>query len=487
MSSTTVVETVERLAATDVASVDRAGLESTVSDIGTVRSWLDAIEVGCSRRSRELAAEGRSGAPESTLTDRGRRSGRDAAAAADREAVCSEMSGFEDALAAGEVSAGHVDAVARATKRLDEDVAAEFAEHEDELIAAAATERVEAFERRARDLATRLAAKRARSDADELDRQRARSSVKRWTDKSTGMKHTHLELDPLRDSALWGALDRQIAAARQDDANKAKPWPQLQVETIVDTVITGAGIRAGDEDVDTTGSEGAEPHSRSEPVSVDPSFRVPEATLLIDLGTLTDGLHEQSICELEDGTPIPVDTVRRLPCECEVLPIVLNGHGEALDAGRSTRTATRPQRRALRAMHRTCAHPDCTVTFSACRIHHVRWWWRNLGPTNLDNLIPLCEPHNHLVHEGRWTLTMTPDRIATWTRPDGTIAHHGTTIDRAPHGVGSHPPEPDTVQSPTTEPPADDDPATAQHRTDHPRRRSRQPDPNAGIDDTNGP
>ncbi len=25
---------------------------------------------------------------------------------------------------------------------------------------------------------------------------------------------------------------------------------------------------------------------------------------------------------------------------------------------------------------------------------------------------------------------MTPDRTATWTRPDGTLFHHGTTIDR---------------------------------------------------------
>ncbi len=30
---------------------------------------------------------------------------------------------------------------------------------------------------------------------------------------------------------------------------------------------------------------------------------------------------------------------------------------------------------------------------------------------------------------------MTPDRIATWTRPDGTIFHTGTTIDRAPNGI----------------------------------------------------
>ena len=43
--------------------------------------------------------------------------------------------------------------------------------------------------------------------------------------------------------------------------------------------------------------------------------------------------------------------------------------------------------------------------------------------------------HHDDVHEGGWTLTMTPDRIATWTRPDGTTYWTGTTIDRAPNGL----------------------------------------------------
>jgi hypothetical protein len=88
-------------------------------------------------------------------------------------------------------------------------------------------------------------------------------------------------------------------------------------------------------------------------------------------------------------------------------------------------------------MHRTCGHPDCTVKFSACRIHHIKWWWKDLGRTDIDNLLPLCEKHHHLVHEGGWNLTMTPDRVTTWTRPDCVVAYTGSSIDRAPNGVGS--------------------------------------------------
>ena len=158
--------------------------------------------------------------------------------------------------------------------------------------------------------------------------------------------------------------------------------------------------------------------------------RVPEMLVLVELDVLQHGMHEGGICETQDGVPLPVSTVRRMCCDAEIVPAVLGGNGEVLDVGRTERTANRAQRRALRAMHRTCAHPDCTVGFSACRIHHVRWWWEHNGLTDIDNLLPLCERHHHLVHEGGWILTMTPDRVVTWTRPDGIVYWTGSSIDR---------------------------------------------------------
>ena len=95
-------------------------------------------------------------------------------------------------------------------------------------------------------------------------------------------------------------------------------------------------------------------------------------------------------------------------------------------------------------MHRTCGNPSCRVPFDSCRIHHIRWWTRDLGPTDLENLLPLCEKDHHLVHEGGWTLTMTPDRVATWIRPDGTVWITASTVDRSidaldlgPHSPGA--------------------------------------------------
>ena len=139
-------------------------------------------------------------------------------------------------------------------------------------------------------------------------------------------------------------------------------------------------------------------------------------SVLIDLDTLRDGLHDHSVCETSTGEPVPVATIRRLCCDADIIPVVLDGDGVALDVGRAKRVATREQRRALRAMYRTCAHPGCSVGFDDCDIHHVNPWTPT-GLTDLDNLLPLCSRHHHLVHEGGWTLTLRADRTTVLVPP----------------------------------------------------------------------
>ena len=388
------------LRAADPDVMDSDELAALTSQIAQLKSWCDSLQVRATRRQRALASAGRADDPRNTLSRHGRNSSKDAHTANERERVCTALPGFEDALTAGTVAAGHIDAIANATRNLDDATTAEFNARHDDLLDDATRLGVDAFERNCRDLAKSLTAQAAAaSDADELDHQRAASNVRRWVDQRTGMCHTHLELDPVRDRALWAAIEAGRATLRQCDGNRRTPWDQLTVDAVVAAI--GGGDRAD---------------------------RVPEITVLIDHRSLIDGLHSRGICETDNGMPLPVSTVRRLCCEAELLPVVLDGAGQALDVGMAKRTATRAQRRALRAMHRTCAHPDCTVPFDACRIHHVIPWQAG-GPTDIDDLLPVCEPHHHLVHEGGWSLAMTPDRVATWTRPDGVHHHTGSTID----------------------------------------------------------
>jgi hypothetical protein len=396
------------LQAADPDVMERDELAVLTAQIAQHKAWCEALQVRVTRRQRQLAEQGRAEAPRDLLAREGRQSGRDARTADDRERVCSVMPGFEDALAGGTVSAGHVDAIAGAIRNLDEPTQAEFVALGAELLKDAETVGVDAFERSCRDLARHLAAVHAGgSDADELDKQRRMSKVKRWTDRESGMRHTLISLDPVRDAKLWAGIDRARRRLRRRTGNGEMNWDQLQVEAVIDAV------------------SGAEPGEC-----------VVELVVLVDEQTLRDGLHAHSVCELADGQALPVSTVRQLACGAEIIPVVLDGTGRALDVGRAARLATPAQRQALRAMHRTCMFPTCSVPFDDCRIHHIVPWEQG-GATDLANLGPMCESgkHHHLVHEGGWVLTMTPDRIATWTRPDGTVFHTGTTIDRAPDGI----------------------------------------------------
>jgi Domain of unknown function (DUF222) len=98
--------------------------------------------------------------------------------------------------------------------------------------------------------------------------------------------------------------------------------------------------------------------------------------------------------------------------------IVIHTPGQ-LDLGRTTRLASKAQRRALRVMYPTCAVPGCCVRFQYTNAHHVIWWeWGGL--TDIGNLLPLCSRHHHLVHEGGWHLSLDGQRVLTITLPDGT-------------------------------------------------------------------
>ncbi len=123
------------------------------------------------------------------------------------------------------------------------------------------------------------------------------------------------------------------------------------------------------------------------------------------------------VCELVDGTPVHPVTLGRLLCGARLHRLVVGAVGEVLDAGRDIRYANRAQRRALRFRHAGhCAFPGCDAPDAWCEAHHIEQWEHG-GLTDMDDLIPLCRFHHHLVHEGGWVLAVTPDGTVTVDRP----------------------------------------------------------------------
>lgn len=401
--------------AADPASMDRAGLSRVLESITLVRSLCDAVEVAALTRSQALSDAGTSESPDSILINETGRSARDARRAASRATACEAAPPFHEALATGQITGGHLDAVAAVMGRLDPDAVPDFASHAPDLVRRAEKLTVDQFERECRDLGRFVTTQRDQSaEISELDRQRKDSTVKRWRDRQTGMHHTLISLDPLSDARMWTVLNATTERLRQqqkEDSSDTDSFPALQARAVVAAVTS------------TSGQPSRAP-------------QIPEVSVLIDWRTLSGIAADRGVvCETDSGVPLPVSTVRRMCCEAEVFPLVLGADGVVLDHGRGIRTANRDQRRTLAAMHASCAFPTCDVAFDACRIHHVRFWWEHLGPTDIDNLLPLCERHHHLVHEGGWRLSMTPDRVATWLRPDGGLHHRGQTVDRRPADV----------------------------------------------------
>jgi hypothetical protein len=403
----------DALAAADLDSCDRDMLDVVLEHWRTLRSFSDVCDVRIARRSRELAAQGRSETVEGILAQRGRRGKREARDAARREQACEQMPCFEKALADGAVATGHLDALAAATHGLDDDAQAAFVDHAESLLGLAEWQSVEAFTRECDELARNVSHDEGES---RLERQKKDCRVRQWVDRITGMHHIHAELDAESGAKAWTAINAVAAsmrhAATEAGESAAEPhgptgrrysWDWYAAQALIE-LVTGAR-------------------------SVDK--RVPEVAVLVDWRTLCSGLHERSLCETSEGTMLPPSTVRRLCCEAEIFPAVLGGHGEVVDLGRSQRLANRAQRRALRAMYRTCGFPGCDVSFDRCEIHHIEWW-ENFGPTDLQNLLPLCSRHHHVVHEDGWTLRIGPHREITLTRPDGVVHFRGATVDRGP-------------------------------------------------------
>jgi hypothetical protein len=121
------------------------------------------------------------------------------------------------------------------------------------------------------------------------------------------------------------------------------------------------------------------------------------------------GLAGAPAAEMEFSLPISGETVRRLTCHCSLTRVLVDGDSMVIDVGRSTRVVSAPTRRALRVRDKHCRWPGCERPASWTEPHHIVHWARG-GPTDLSNLVSLCNRHHFLVHEGGWQLVLTDAR-----------------------------------------------------------------------------
>jgi hypothetical protein len=128
---------------------------------------------------------------------------------------------------------------------------------------------------------------------------------------------------------------------------------------------------------------------------------------------------------LHDGPELALDTVRRLCCDSGGREVVVNG-SLPIDLGRSTRQVSAKQRLFLLVRDGGCVFPGCTQR-RWVDAHHIVHWLDG-GPTDVTNLVMVCNRHHHAVHEGGYRVALATTG-AIWFRPDG------EPLNPSPHAV----------------------------------------------------
>ncbi len=84
--------------------------------------------------------------------------------------------------------------------------------------------------------------------------------------------------------------------------------------------------------------------------------------------------------------------------------LLFDGPRIPLAVGRTSRTATPAQRKALATRDGGCIIPGCQIPAENCQAHHLTDWSAS-GATDLENLALVCWSHHRQVDLGMWTIT----------------------------------------------------------------------------------
>jgi hypothetical protein len=387
------VERVERIAE---VRADPAASRSTITSglvaVREAQAWLDAQHAGLIAQLREVDSF-----PEKTIADASKSSLGQATKTTERAATLESTPGLASALDDGAITAGHIDALTRTSKKLDPVKRGELFERADTLTAVAAAATVEEFAKR-----LELEARRLQTDDGEerLDRQRRAARVRTWTDLD-GMWNLTAKLDPLTGMKLAGRLDATVEALFSESVPDECPADPVEKQRFLTAQALSRLV--------LDNAVGSRP-GRGEFVAVidadAPGCTGPVAEFAIPIE-----LPARVIAELADDAELSAVVVRN--------GVVLYAPGE-LNLGRTTRLANRAQRRALRGLYSCCAIPGCRVAYDRCKLHHIIWWI-NGGATDLDNLVPVCSVHHTKIHHDGWTIELGPNRELTLTLPDGSV------------------------------------------------------------------
>jgi 5-methylcytosine-specific restriction protein A len=253
------------------------------------------------------------------------------------------------------------------------------------------------------------------SDGGGLDRRQLRERVDEWThtvdpealatrerrawasrrvsispDGPDGAVHGGFALDPVGGATLIAALDAQ---ARKTSTDDERSYPQRLADALV--CLAQRALDAGE--------------------LPQVAVQRPHVILITTVQTLS-GTPGAPAAQLDGVGPVSATTAQLVCYDAEVTEVLMTRNHEVLDAGRTRKQPTRAQRIAVIARDRRCV--GCGAPAARCQVHHVRWWVRDLGPTNEDNLCLACWDCHRRIHHDGWIVTRDRHGRFTILPPD---------------------------------------------------------------------
>ena len=372
----------------DVAGLSEQGLRAQLQLVGRGESRLAAMkaqilgELG----RRTSAVDAQLIASDELLSSK-----REAKRDVETATRLQQLPGTANALADGEIPAGHARLIARAS--------AEGPVDETVLVKAARTQNYDRFAKTVK----RHQQDQSTDDGQALlERQRQRRSARIFESPETGMFVLSAQFDRITGTRIATALTaKERELWHREDPNQRCTPTQRMADALTELIC--------DESNDTTNTTTGKTNKPNKP-----NKTKRQGTNLLVLADF-DAIKQQLVnARLADGTPIPVTELRDLAVDANILPSIFNSETQNLWLGRSRRTASEAQRIALTARDEHCI--GCQANPLWCRAHHIIWWSHD-GKTDFNNLLLVCDGCHHKIHDQGWQVHQHPKTRKFYLKP----------------------------------------------------------------------
>ena len=308
----------------------------------------------------------------------------------------SDMPKVKERFATGEITPGHVNALANAAEK----VGPEAVESDEGLLKAADQMLPDSFDRHARKWSHQ---KLIEQGIDPLERQRRAREAKLWVEKETGLGVLMAKLPRPQFEHLRQAVDKHyMHHLRQDGANGQDPdevrIPKHRLADVVFELLTNRNAFTGEFITETVG------------------IKAKASTQLILTAPVgvVDGTNPNGQVEIIGVGPVPRQILRTLTPDTELAGMIFDRRGRPLWLGRNQRLGNIAQRLAVAVRDGGCF--ECGAPMHRCELHHIQEWHRDRGPTDIDNLVAACRRHHRWLETNNLVVRRTPNGYQTQPR-----------------------------------------------------------------------